>query len=529
MNNLIQSRRNQERVNHNGREGTQREKIKNSAHSGTLCRKYFFIMFLIITVFATSCDLQTSSAYIAVTPTFQPGHPSLSEITPTPLPARTTYFPGQLVDYTAQSGDTLPALANRFNTTVAEIMQANTQIPNDATTMPPGMPMQIPIYYSALWSSPFKIIPDHAFVNSPTGIGFNTAAFVATQTGWLKDYRVYASGEWRSGAEMVDYVATNYSINPRLLLAILEYQSGALTQSEIPVKKNMLGFKQLFYEAPYLQLVIAANELNNGYYGWRAGSLLEFKEVDSFLIRPDPWQNAASASIQYYYSRIFSGDEYTVATGPEGLFLTYKNFFGDPWTDSFTLIPGSLQQPKLRLPFPDNQIWTFTGGPHTGWGTGKPFSALDFAPPSEKSGCVPAKAENYATAMANGLVVRSNVTNGLALDLDKDGDERTGWVIYYLHLSANKLAPLGAEINAGDFIGYPSCEGGERSTGTHIHIARKYNGEWMLADSATPFNLDGWIAYNGSRDYLGILIKGSALVTACTCSNANSSISSGPP
>lgn len=35
--------------------------------------------------------------------------------------------------------------------------------------------------------------------------------------------------------------------------------------------------------------------------------------------------------------------------------------------------------------------------------------------------------------MADGLVVRSS-SDGVALDLDKDGDERTGWVIFYLHL-----------------------------------------------------------------------------------------------
>ena len=54
------------------------------------------------------------------------------------------------------------------------------------------------------------------------------------QQGWLKNYRAYAGGKMRTGAEMVDYVATNYSISPRLLLAVLEYQGGALTQPEFP-------------------------------------------------------------------------------------------------------------------------------------------------------------------------------------------------------------------------------------------------------------------------------------------------------
>ena len=108
-------------------------------------------------------------------------------------------------------------------------MAANPIIPADATTMPPGLPMKIPIYFKALWASPFKIIPDAAYVNGPAQIGFNTSAFVASHPGWLKNYVAYAGGEYRTGGEIVDYVATNYSISPRLLLAVLEYSTGALS------------------------------------------------------------------------------------------------------------------------------------------------------------------------------------------------------------------------------------------------------------------------------------------------------------
>lgn len=442
-------------------------------------------------------------------------------------PPRPAYKPGELVDYTAQTGDTLPALASRFNTTVDEILHANPQIPREATTMPPGMPMNIPIYYRALWGSQFQIIPDHAFVNGPASDGFNTAAFVAAQSGWLKSYRAYVGGTWRTGAELVDFVAVNYSINPRLLLAILEYQGGALTQPEPPVQKSLLGFRRAFWESPYLQLVIAANTLNNGYYGWRLGNMIEFEDADQILIRPDPWQNAGSVALQYYFSKMFTGDKYALAIGPGGLFQTYQAFFSNPWETQVELIPGSLQQPKLRLPFPADQTWNYTGGPHTGWGTGEPFAAVDFAPPSEESGCIPAKAENYATAMADGIIVRSG-PEGVALDLDKDGNEHTGWVIYYLHLAAKGRAPLGADLQTGDMIGYPSCEGG-RSTGTHVHVARKYNGEWIAADSPVPLTMSGWVAKNGSREYLGTLVKGGATVIACECGDAYTAISGSYP
>ena len=456
-----------------------------------------------------------------VVPAFAPVFPAL-----TPLPTRPAYQPGEIVDYIAQDGDSLPALAAHFNTTVKEIRAANPIIPPDATTLPPGLPMKIPIYYRALWGDPFQSLPDHAFVNGPTLIGFNTTAFVAAHDGWLKTYRAYAGGAWRTGAEVVDYVATNYSISPRLLLAILEYQGGALSLPEPPVQKNILGFDQIYYETPYLQLVIAANTLNNGYYGWRGGSLIEFVLPDGALLRPDPWQNAASVGLQYYFSRIFSGDNFAHAIGPAGLLKTYTDLFGDPWQVNFELIPGSLRQPDLLLPFPAGHVWTYTGAPHTGWGSGQPFAAVDFAPSSEFSGCFKVEPAQFAVAVADGLVVRSGV-DGLALDLDKDGNERTGWVIYYLHLAKEGRALAGQELHAGDKIGYPSCEGGH-VTGTHVHIARKYNGEWMLADSALPFSMEGWIAHNGAAAYQGTLTRGSLTVTACECSDAASAIKADP-
>ncbi|HEX5943849.1 MAG TPA: LysM peptidoglycan-binding domain-containing protein, partial [Anaerolineales bacterium] len=192
----------------------------------------------------------------------------ITPLAPTPVPAPTSerpkYAPGELVDYTAQNGDILPALAARFNTTVEEIRQANPVIPLDATTMPPGFPMKIPIYYLPLWGTAYQSIPDHAFVNGPAQIGFSTSAFVAGTSGWLKYYRVYAGERMRTGAEAVDYIAQNYSVSPQLLLALLEYQTGALTQPHMPPGNYMLGFRRVNYESPYLQLIIAANTLNNG-------------------------------------------------------------------------------------------------------------------------------------------------------------------------------------------------------------------------------------------------------------------------
>ncbi len=439
---------------------------------------------------------------------------------------RPAYAPGELVDYIAQTGDTIPALASHFNTSTEEIYAANPFIPRDATTMPPGMPMKIPIYYLPLWGSSFQIIPDYAFVYGPSLVGFNTSAFVASQPGWLNSTNAWAGRDNRSGAQIVDYVAINYSISPRLLLVLLEYRAGALSKTEKPRTRYMLGFEKAYYDSMYLQLVGVANTLNDGYYRWRIGTLTEFELKDGSLVRPDPWQNAATVALQYYFSQTMSADEYRLAIGPEGLFATYSALFGDPWAEPVEHIPGSLHQPELHLPFQAGQTWSYTGGPHTGWGLGQPYTALDFAPPLDKSGCSAVEEKYYSIAMADGIVVRSEF--GLvALDLDGDGDERTGWVLVYLHVGTQGRAPTGLSLKMGDSIGYPSCEGG-RVTGTHIHVSRKFNGEWIPADGPLAFNMEGWVAHNGARAYEGTLTKGNLTVTACECADLYSQISSEP-
>ncbi|MHB8113853.1 MAG: hypothetical protein ACYDHA_10405 [Bellilinea sp.] len=451
-----------------------------------------------------------------------PAPPTPDSPMPTALPARPPFEPGTLVEYIAQTGDTLPALAAHFNTTEAEIRMANPIIPGDATTMPASFPMQIPIYYRPLWGTPYQIVPDSLFVNGPAQRDFDAVAYVNDQPGWLKDYRVSLATENLRGGEIINHVAVNFSLSPRLLLAMLEYQLGALTNPERPesLERYSLGYRNTQYVGLLRQLTWAANTLNNSYYGWRNGSLDTFNHLDGRTERPDPWQNAATVALQYYYSKLFPDDAYNYAVSGNGLAQTYLNLFGDPWSNVVAHIEGSLRQPELSLPFAAGRTWAYTGGPHTGWGDGEPFSALDFAPPSVVGGC--STAEDPATAIAAGIVVRTGDALAM-LDLDGDGDERTGWVILYLHLANDSLPAVGAVMLKGDPIGMPSCEGG-RATGSHVHIARKYNGEWILAEGPLAFNLEGWVAKNGEAAYDGTLTKLGHSIRACVCSDRNSQI-----
>ncbi len=465
----------------------------------------------------------TASTYI---PLFTP----TAAVTPTvelstPLPARPIYAPGTLVDYISQDGDSLSAIAAHFNTNVDEILEANPLIPTTITTLQAGTAMKIPIYYKALWGSQFQIIPDSLFVNGPAQIGFNTRAFVNSHPGWLKYYSAFAGGLMRSGGDLIDYVAQTYSISPRLLLAIAEYQTGALSLPDMPanLEEYPLDYEEQYHKGFYLQLVWAATTLNNGYYGWRNGRLNAINRTDGTMEVPDPWQNAATVGIQYYYSQELSINAYSLAIYKEGLYQTYTNLFNDPWQNVQPNIPGNLTQDEMVLPFAAGKTWAYTGGPHSAWSSGEPYAALDFAPPTSVGGCAPSA--EFTVAVADGLIVRTEEAVAI-LDLDKDGDERTGWVVLYLHLASNQMIQPGVMVQSGDIIGHPSCEGGS-ATGTHIHIARKYNGEWIDADSAVPFNLEGWIAGNGDAPYQGTLKRLGHVVTANELAAGNSAITAG--
>ena len=193
--------------------------------------------------------------------------------------------------------------------------------------------------------------------------------------------------------------------------------------------------------------------------------------------------------------------------------------FGNVW-DYYVIdskgFNNRLEQPELTLPFTEDDEWSITGGPHESWTTGSPLGALDFAPRMAEQGC--ARSDSWITASAPGLVIRTGVGT-VVLDLDMDGHEETGWVIYYLHVRTDGKAEPGTRLPLHGRIGHPSCEGGN-ATGTHLHIARKFNGEWVQAYGPLPFNMSGWIPFGG-ESYRGGVQRDDDVIYAQTYATSN--------
>ena len=188
-----------------------------------------------------------------------------------------------------------------------------------------------------------------------------------------------------------------------------------------------------------------------------------------------------------------------------GLLDVYRTFFGDPFRYAIEpLIPPDLAQPEMALPWGAGDMWYLTSGPHGGWGSQSAWAALDFAPASDVLGCHPSP--EWVRAVSPGRVLRSE--NGEVLvDMDDDYFEGTGWAVLYMHIVSDERVPADTWLETGDKIGHPSCEGGF-SDGTHLHVARRYNGRWIEAEGPIPFVMDGWSPISFGVEYDGALIKG---------------------
>jgi len=464
-------------------------------------------------------DDPTSTA-VSETPTQPPGETFTS---PTLLPPSATpeiyVVDTAPILYYAQAADTLKVVAVRFGVTPAEITSPET-IPETAF-INPGQLLIIPRKLGNTTSSQ-QIMPDSEVVYSPSAVNFDTLEFVRQAGGYLSSYKEWhKSTGMKSGAEIVQRVAIENSINPRLLLSLLEYHSHWVygmpqgrEQTDYPMGLVLPNAKGL-----YNQLVWSVNQLSIGYYAYREGRLTQIRFSDGATARLAPDLNAGTAALQYYFSKLYESQRWLDALNPDvGLPALHTTMFGNPWERAKTvepLFPAGVTQPQLILPFMRNWTWSYTGGPHGAWEQEGAYAALDFAPGSNESGCV--QSDAWATAAAAGLVVRTG-PGLVVLDLDGDGYEQTGWVLVYLHIAEKGRVQLGDWVAAGDPIGRPSCEGGF-ATGTHIHIARKFNGEWVPADGPLPFNLGGWVAHAGPMPYTGTLTRDGITLTACTCSN----------
>ncbi len=431
---------------------------------------------------------------VVLTPTRTPTAP--------PAPPTATAVPDF---YYVARGDTLLGIAARFGCDPEDLFSLNPGMnenlkEGDFLYVPSSITVNLPAAYFA---------HDSEVVYSPSYLNWNTAAYIAQQGGYLAQYKEADT----TAAEIIDSAAARYRIGPRVLLAALEMTSGWVTNPAPANTVYPFGLEDPNRTKLSVQARWAAQMMMGAYYGQLEGRQDWVLLENRVRARLAPNTNPGSAAVIRFLAMVVKpADNFPTYLQSHQWQDTYKRLFGD--VNGGSILPPNGEQPYLALPWGNEEPWYLTGGPHGGWGDEvSGWAALDFAAPIPR-GCYPS--EYPVTAVSDGVVMMSD-QGEVWVDMDGDGDMRTGWVIFYAH-QTNRI-PAGTYIKTGDIIGYPSCEGGI-SSGSHLHIARLYNGQWMPASGPVKFQLGEWLAAAVVGDaYDGTLTNqvSGQIISACDC------------
>jgi LasA protease len=414
--------------------------------------------------------------------------------------------------YTVRSGDTLSSISQRYDISIDDLLRLNGLA--DPNALQIGQVLKISMQVTRVAPADV-LLPDSEVVYSPAYASFDVTAVANQFNGYLAAYREKVDGELLTGPQIIQLVAERFSVGPRALLALLEFQSGwvtksALTQNQITYPMGLIDpIRQgLFFQASW-----AANHMNEGYYGKLTGRLEAYKFKDRSRARLAPNVNPGTAAIQNVLSYTASWDDWQNQIGATGFIATYRALFGDPNALVIQpLVPPDLKQPTLRLPWSDGELWYFTGGPHSGWGDLAAWSAVDFSPRDTPGSCIASRL--WVIAAAPGKVLRAE-HGRVMVSLTNNNFQGNGWTLLYMHMATAGRVTEGTQVNTGDRIGHPSCEGGDAQA-SHVHFARLYNGQWVGAESM-PMVFSGWTITALDQAYEGKMSRGAESRDACNC------------
>ncbi len=237
---------------------------------------------------------------------------------PHPLPAMRT----KVDHYTVQPSDTLGLIAQRYGVSIEQLVEANTLANPDI--LPVGVVLTIPAPDPGNMGPDYKVLPDSELVYGPASTTFDIAGFIQDQGGYLAHYQQEVdevSKKTLSGAQIVQGIAQDYSVNPRLLLAVLEYQSGWVTNPN-PKQAAVdypIGIRDPRKKGLYHQLAWAANALNRGYYLWRVNGVSSWLLSDGSIVPIAPTINAGTAGVQQMFAYLYDRSKWNDAVSDKGL------------------------------------------------------------------------------------------------------------------------------------------------------------------------------------------------------------------
>lgn len=378
--------------------------------------------------------------------------------------------------------DPAPFVAEVASITENEINTEPVAAELDATTRQPPL-------------SANAILADGQFVNGPNVDGFDTAVYVEQN---MPNFAPHI--------KEIEQVAAVYSINPRVLLTLIEL--GLLTSNDLDLgaSENVGTPAETDFAKQLDGIAVAMLDAYYQHINTISPLALEERSIAPVLLRDGipmsvaPNTNAGSYAILNAIGLRADPNEFWTLTSPideAGFLQTYLRLFpdDDPLSqENQILIGGSTSAVPpvwlFQLPYPTGQAWTFNGAHRPNGTISTPFASIDFW-----------SSERTVVAATSGTFTRSPSWSTCQVEVRHS----SGWSASYYHLESipSYLANGTTIMRNGrigflaDTIGEATCHGGSWSF-PHVHFTLKYNGQFQDVDGAS---LARWTVHRGTTNY----------------------------
>ncbi|WP_392343829.1 M23 family metallopeptidase [Pseudoalteromonas prydzensis] len=288
--------------------------------------------------------------------------------------------------------------------------------------------------------------------------------------------------------ELILHWAGYTSINPKIILALIEQQSGLLSNPDADFAAPLIGLSdEQGFDAQVEDLVTKLSQRFYAYKQWQDSQVTAItSKYTSTAISNQASSNSSTAATAALVS-VFkkrnklavdqdivnhSNDDLTV------FLATFDRLFPESSAQlqhsSKSTVQSAEQQFvaasfSMNLPWPSG-YW-YSGGAHSNTGSGYPYSSLDFNNGSGNWG----SNTPYVQAAHGGTVTRFSSCNIRVT-------HSSGYSTNYYHMS-NLQYNSGDYVQPGAWLGrYANsynqalCEGGQ-SSGPHVHFTLLYNGQ----------------------------------------------------
>ena len=296
----------------------------------------------------------------------------------------------------------------------------------------------------------------------------------------IEDYLLHNAPHLVEYAEIISHWCGYSSISPKIIIALIEYQTGLISNAQPDPNDMEKPLSSLSDRTGFsMQVKDVAAQLADAYYSWHKNQqALDQNILQNFLDEKSNVQlKAQQQGFRNLYYQLF----------PESSESGKKQL-------QAPTVGATPPDNLLQLPYPVGESWNY-GGSHTNNGSGDyPQSSLDFNGGSWNWGAD--TSDLWVVAAHGGQVVVHSSCNVEVIGSD-------GWSTTYYHLdnvvvetnqTVTRNTPL---ANYADNKAQAICQGGS-SSGPHVHFSLKYDGSYEHLDGV---KLSGFSVHTGRDSY----------------------------